>query len=278
MAAAAAAAADEGADEGAFPEGAPCWADVMLSDVEAGKRFYGELFGWTFGPPGPAEQGSYTPAELEGRQVAGLARKTDGRMPTSWTLYFATPDARAAVARISAAGGQVITTPVEVGSGPAGTMALAADPGGAVFGLWQPGTHQGFGVTAEVGAYIWTEVYTREKEAVDAFYTEVFGYGMRDISEAGFDFVMWALPGDPVDDAHAIGGRCLIDTSFPVEMPAHFLTYFRVNDCDAAVSTVNTLGGRALFPAETAPYGRFAVLMDNQGAAFAVIDPATTSE
>ncbi len=26
----------------------PCWVDAHLSDVAAGKRFYGELFGWTF--------------------------------------------------------------------------------------------------------------------------------------------------------------------------------------------------------------------------------------
>lgn len=32
----------------AFPEGVPCWVDAQLADVAAGKRFYGELFGWTF--------------------------------------------------------------------------------------------------------------------------------------------------------------------------------------------------------------------------------------
>ena len=31
-----------------FAEGAPCWADVMVPDLESGKHFYGELFGWTF--------------------------------------------------------------------------------------------------------------------------------------------------------------------------------------------------------------------------------------
>lgn len=32
----------------AFARSAPCWVDVQLPDLEAGKRFYGELFGWTF--------------------------------------------------------------------------------------------------------------------------------------------------------------------------------------------------------------------------------------
>src|ERR1051325_10535966 len=29
------------------PEGAPCWADAMFSDLEGAKRFYGEVLGWT---------------------------------------------------------------------------------------------------------------------------------------------------------------------------------------------------------------------------------------
>ncbi|CAM5689284.1 FAD-dependent monooxygenase [Streptomyces violaceorubidus] len=31
------------------PEGAPCWADAMFSDVEGAKTFYGDVLGWTFG-------------------------------------------------------------------------------------------------------------------------------------------------------------------------------------------------------------------------------------
>jgi uncharacterized protein len=54
---------------GAFAEGKSCRADVTLSDVEAGKRFHGELFGWTFDPSGPLEQGSYAPARLGGEQA-----------------------------------------------------------------------------------------------------------------------------------------------------------------------------------------------------------------
>ena len=31
------------------PEGTPCWADAMFTDVEGAKSFYGEVLGWTFG-------------------------------------------------------------------------------------------------------------------------------------------------------------------------------------------------------------------------------------
>lgn len=286
-----------------FAEGVPCWADVMLADVEAGKRFYGGLFGWTFGEPEP-ERDSYTMAYLDGRHAAGLFAKPDGRMPTVWNLYLATEDAEAAVARIREAGGNVLMEPADVeggaasGSGAAGgraVVAVAADPSGAVFGLLQAGALGGFGVRQEHGAYVWAEVYTRDKAAVDRFYADVFGYGMRQIGEAvgegaaedegegaaegegaggteeEFDFMMWAPAGEPVDEEHAIGGRCLIAGTYPAEMPAHFLTYFAVDDCDTAAHTTVRLGGRVLLEPEDTPYGRYAVLVDDQGASFAVL-------
>ncbi|WP_427153802.1 VOC family protein [Streptomyces sp. TRM70308] len=166
----------------AFAEGAPCWADAMVADLAAAKRFYGGLFGWTFedAAPGP---GSYAAARAGERRVAGLMQKTDGRMPTVWTVYLATPDAEATAGRVRAAGGQVITEPRAVGTGPAGVMAVAADPGGAVFGLWQPGAHRGFEALGEPGAYRWVDLFTRHPRAVDAFYPEVFGY--RALSQPG---------------------------------------------------------------------------------------------
>src|SRR5882762_3190233 len=61
----------------AYGEGVPCWVDAQLPDVEAGKRFYGELFGWTF----EESYGGSEWARRDGEPVAALAHKTDGRMP-----------------------------------------------------------------------------------------------------------------------------------------------------------------------------------------------------
>lgn len=257
--------------------GVPCWADVMLPDLAAGKRFYGGLFGWTFDEEAEGA-GEYAPALLEGRQAAALGQKADGRMPTVWTLYLSAPDIAATASRVSEAGGQVITEPMEVGSGPAGVVGIAADPGGAVFGLWQPRGFQGFEVRERPGAYIWSEVYVREREAVDAFYVRVFDYGTADISDEGFDFLLWAPSGQPADEEHAIGGRCLIGDATPAQMPPHFLTYFMVADCDESVTRAQELGGRVVLPVEQSQYGRFAVLADSQGATFAVLDPTASGQ
>ncbi|MEV6104059.1 VOC family protein [Streptomyces sp. NPDC051940] len=258
-----------------FAEGAPCWADVMVGDLEAGKRFYGELFGWTYGPPAPPEFHGYTEAYLDGEKVAALAAKPDGRMPTVWNIYFAAPDAAAAVRRITEAGGRLVMGPMRIGE--FGTMAMAADPGGSVFGIWQPAGDVGFGRQDEPGAYCWVENHTREPESVDAFYEEVFGFvgaPMPDDPEAR----LWSLHGEEPGVKTAVAARVVLGEPFPVEMPPHFLLYFRVADADAAAGTARRLGGRVHLEPRDSPYGRWAILADNQGARFAVLAPPRNPE
>ncbi|WP_432101151.1 VOC family protein [Streptomyces sp. WAC 04229] len=228
------------------PEGTPCWVEAQLSDVEAGRRFYGELFGWTF-----EETTESLRASLDGEPVAGLVRKSDGRMPTVWTVYFHTPDARALAARIREAGGQVVTPPHEVGD--LGTSALAADPEGAVFALWEPDGHPGFGRRHEPGTFAWAELYARDTDAANAFYGDLF----RD-----------ALFGP---DADPDFGRAPVSGVFPAEMPPHFLVHFLVQDVEAALGAVARLGGRVRVPPFETSYGRAAVVSDGQGASFALL-------
>lgn len=58
-------------------------------------------------------------------------------------------------------------------------------------------------------------------------------------------------------------------------MPGHFLVYFSVADCDETVADAVRLGGRVRESAADTPYGRIAVVADNQGAVFALLaEPA----
>ncbi|MEV4226156.1 VOC family protein [Streptomyces bobili] len=230
-----------------YAEGVPCWVDAQLPDVDAGKRFYGGLFGWDF----EEAYGSSVWARLDGAPVAALGRKTDGRMPTVWTVSFATPDAEATVRRIRTAGGQVVTVPTPVDG--AGVAALAVDPEGAVFGLWQAGSHPGFGVRHRPGAFAWAQLYARDTETANTFYGHLF-------HEALFG-----------PDAVPDFGRAPVADVFPEVMPPHFLVHFGVEDCEAALGAVSRLGGRVQAGPFTASYGTVAVVTDNQGASFALL-------
>jgi uncharacterized protein len=61
-------------------------------------------------------------------------------------------------------------------------------------------------------------------------------------------------------------------------MPAYWGTYFAVADTDAAVERAVELGGSVIGPAWDSPYGRMAVVSDDQGAIFALMSssPATS--
>ncbi|MCM2576776.1 VOC family protein [Streptomyces meridianus] len=255
----------------AFADGTPCWADATLPDVAAGKRFYGELFGWTFREGTRA--GEFTVLALrDGKEVAALAPQGDGRMPTVWNVYVATPDAAAGCDAVREAGGRVLVGPLAVGR--LGTVALAADPAGAVFGLWESGTHTGFALKGAPGSYAWTEVHTRDgdKERCLRFYEDVFGYGAQqaDFTD-GTDFTVWSLAGRSPGPEHAVGGLEVMAAGVPAETPPYFLVYFAVEDCDASARTAVRLGGRVVEEPADTPYGRHAVLADDQGARFAVI-------
>ncbi len=56
------------------------------------------------------------------------------------------------------------------------------------------------------------------------------------------------------------------------EVPPHWVIYFAVEDCDAAVKQGSELGAELIVPATDVPeVGRFAWLRDPAGAVFGVI-------
>lgn len=250
------------------PEGAPCWADVMVPDLEAAKSFYSELLGWTYGETSE-EYGSYTQAYSDGKNVAALVpQMSDSKGPPAWTLYFASRDADATAAKIRQQGGELLMGPMAVGE--FGKMVLAKDPGGVVFGVWQPGTHKGFEKEGEPGAYAWSEITTRDEAKADTFFPAVFGYRTKAMQNGGMDYKVYNV-GDDVGL-----GRMKMTKDWPAEVSPYVNVIFAVTNCDDAVATVTRHGGRVHFGPQDSPFGRLANLSDPWGAHLSVIDLATT--
>ncbi|GAA2292301.1 VOC family protein [Streptomyces kunmingensis] len=243
-----------------YPEGAPCWADARLPDVEAGKRFYGDLFGWTFDEGAGAERGFYTGAYGEDRAVAALAPGARG-----WTVHFAVRDAYTAAERVAAAGGHLVSGPVSDGA--VATVALAAGPDGAVFGLWQAGSHQGFERTGAPGALCRAELRTPDAVLSDTFYTDVFGYPAPHLGDGNTsDLHIWRMgsPAGAGPGAPEVGRRAVSGWN------ARFLLHFGTADLAATCAEAVRLGGHVRVAPHSTPYGPAAVLVDDQGAVFAV--------
>ncbi|MEW1612233.1 MULTISPECIES: VOC family protein [unclassified Streptomyces] len=251
------------------PEGTPCWADAMFADLEGAKSFYGDVLGWTFGESA-SEFGNYTTAYANGKPAAAVVPPMPGTdAPSAWCLYLASPDAAATGEKIVTNGGTVLMEPMRVGE--FGTMLLARDPGGAVFGVWQAGVHEGFETEmGEPGGYCWGEVFTRDPKAADTFFPAVFPYTVRKFDDESMDFTMYDVQGETVL------GRMAMGEDFPADMGAFLNVYFTVPDCDTAVATATERGGILRFGPMDTPFGRFAALSDPQGASFSVIDVTRT--
>ena len=78
----------------AIPTGAPCWMDLMSSDMAASRAFYGSLFGWTSEEPAE-EFGGYVNFSRDGERIAGLHGDNEIGMPDAWSIYIAVDDAQA---------------------------------------------------------------------------------------------------------------------------------------------------------------------------------------
>jgi predicted enzyme related to lactoylglutathione lyase len=246
----------------AWPGGTPCWVDLGAEDIDKARTFYAGLFGWDI-PPGPPEAGGYSLCILRGKPVAGMGPKMMAEMPSAWTTYLAAENADEVAAKVKAAGGQVPMEPMDVMD--VGRMAVAADPAGAAFGIWQARAHIGAGIANEPGALCWNENMSRDFDGNKAFYQNVFGYGYDDMSGEGFKYATLKV-GDAI-----VGGIGELPADVPAAVPAHWSTYFAVADTDATVGKAGELGGSVVRPVWDSPYGRMATVSDDQGVQFSVI-------
>jgi predicted enzyme related to lactoylglutathione lyase len=105
----------------------------------------------------------------------------------------------------------------------------------------------------------------RDIEAAKRFYGHVFGWGGNTQQMGPMTYTEWKL-GDK-----SIGGMARMDENWPAEVPPHWMVYFSVDDCDAAVAKVAELGGTVSVPPLDIPPGRFSVVNDPHGAVFSVI-------
>lgn len=250
-----------------YPVGTPCWVDLNVRDQQVALDFYKDLFGWQ-GEIGSPEFGGYSVCELNGKAVAGIMGPTaleEGQpeTPSQWTTYLATDDADATLTAIGDNGGTVLLPVMDVGT--TGRMLLAADPSGAVFGVWQPVDFIGAQVVGEAGAVAWNELHTTAPGQVGPFYDAVFGAQVAPMEQMP-EYLSLNVKG------RSVGGVTDLSSDPPGTAP-HWRTYFAVDDVDSTVDALVRAGGNLLDPATDHPWGRVALVQDLDGAAFALITP-----
>jgi uncharacterized protein len=114
------------------------------------------------------------------------------------------------------------------------------------------------------GRFVWYDLMTTNPVAAPAFYPSVTGWGTSQWNGPA-SYTMWTSQGT------AIGGVMDLPDAGG---PPYWLAYISTPNVDETVTQALNLGARILTPASTVPtVGRFAVLSDPQGAAFAAFTP-----
>lgn len=240
------------------------WFEQVSNDVAKARAFYGQLFGWAIEGMPMGDQ-TYYRIHSGGTGIGGFRTGEPG-MPNHWMSYMSVADIDRSFQQAIANGATALLAPTDFGD--MGRGAALADPTGANVCLWTgsngdaPDTDK-----TPFGHWYWNELWTPDAARALAFYESSFGYDHDTMSmgDHGDYFVL--------KTSKARGG---IFQSPDEKIPAMWLPYVHVEDCDAIAAQAARLGATVFMPATDVPgVGRFAAMFDPQGAAIAIIRGAS---
>ena len=239
------------------------WFEHVSNDIPKARAFYEKLFGWhTEAMPMPGGD-PYSVIHNGAAGIGGYSKAPPG-VPNQWLSYLSVDDVDASYRAALAAGAKSLMAPMDYGS--AGRAATLGDPTGGVFSLWK-GAQGDPADSAEtpVGSWLWNELSTQDDKKALAFYEKVFGFSHDEMPMAqGVYHVL--KQGDKMR-----GG---LTKAMDASTPAMWMQYVKVADCDASAAKATSLGARVVVPPSDIPtVGRFAMFIDPQGAALAVMRP-----
>jgi uncharacterized protein len=239
------------------------WHDLLTTDVEAAKRFYGELLGWEFDVFKPGEL-DYPMISVGGEQHGGmLALESSDVSSPRWLGHVRVSDADEALLRAEAAGGSPAGEPGELEG--VGRWAGIADPRGAVISAFAPA----YDTPASGKVFAWMELATSDPDAAKQFYAEALGWGTgeMDMGEAGpYGLFKQADGQDVAGITQSQSGE---DAWYP---------YLTTGDVDATTERAKELGATVLLEPISVPgVGRFSILTDPAGARFGLFGTESES-
>jgi hypothetical protein len=243
------------------------WYELMTTDTEAAKTFYGAVLGW--GTQAAAPEMNYTLFTAGGTPVSGMMdQPPDARAagsPPGWIGYVAVDDVDATAARMQSLGGTVPVPPRDIPG--VGRFAVLADPQTAVLAVLTPST-TGPDEPADLrapGRIGWHELLAADRESAFAVYSALFGWQKTEAVDLGVMglYQLFSAGGQK------IGGMFTKPPTVPVPF---WLTYVNVGDIDAAVARVTASGGTILNGPLQVPGGDWILHgLDPQGAMFALL-------
>ena len=239
------------------------WADLVTDDVQAARKFYTALFGWTF-----YDYGGYLIGMNDDRPLCGMFRRprpADASAKPRWLGYLSVANVERAKKAVTKAGGHVLAPPQKMPKRE--EQAVFADAEGALFGVIKSRAGDPEDLLAEPGDWIWIQLLSRNGRKAAEFYRNVGGYTIIENTSSNklSDYVL-ASEGYARATVRTI--RMDEEKVWPTWLP-----FVRVKNAGESVAQAKQLGGRVLIdPRPELFKGKAAVIADPTGATIGLLE------
>ncbi|MDF3129398.1 VOC family protein [Kiritimatiellaeota bacterium B1221] len=222
------------------------WHDLASHTPESSKQFYSDLFGWDF----KKIDASYS-LILDGKiRVGGLIHSDEtnpGQQSSVWLCTVEVTDIHQTVEKIKAHGGEILREPELIPD--RGTLALFADPNGAILALLENPLQQQAGDPTN---WIWHELVTEDAKSASAWYADVFEM-TAEKSEDGKRFIL----------THESKTIASVSENPFEETRNQWIPVLAVENFAEALAKVESRGGKLLLPpSEKLQQGKLALILD----------------
>jgi uncharacterized protein len=241
------------------------WYDLMTPDSAAAKKFYPSVTDW-----GTEEwdKADYTMWTAGGVPMGGInpitPEQTAQGIKPHWLAYITVDDVESAANKVRSLGGKVMHTETIPD---VGRFAIIQDPQGAMVAIIKSDTpSDGFDGTPTLGRFSWHELMTTDTNRAFDFYRQLFGWEKIEEMDMG--------PGGKYLEYGKNGkmyGGMFNRRPEHGQMPPNWTYYANVKSVAKSIAAAKRAGGGVVLPPMEVPGGSIvAVLVDDQGAMFAV--------
>lgn len=260
----------DGTTTGIKDPGRFVWTDLVSADPERAAGFYRKLFGWDISQ----YDENYLVIRHLDRPIGGITRnqdRSDTGVRDRWISYISTTDLDQSHNRLLQSGASTILEPIAVKD--RGEFGIYIGPDGAVFGVINSADGDPEERGADIGDWIWIELWSNNPARSAEFYGQL-GYEIER---------NWASSNEE-DNLLTAGGfaRGGIVEGDPRQKRSAWLLYVRVADVAATVARAVELGGsQVVLDGESHNNGDIALIMDPGGSVIAVfryVDPEGTAQ
>lgn len=244
-------------ERGPHTPGRFVWRELYTTDVNAAKRFYGEVLGWKFEESDMGGGMKYTLCYAGSKQIAGMFTPPPGT-PTFWNPYLSVTDVDATAKTATANGAKIINGPMDIPN--IGRMATLIDPQGGCMSIYRDAKGDGAWAMPKGGEFCWESLNTTDMEGSKKFYTTTMGW-KAETTGAGAVFTTEAKENNQMASFNPT----------PPNTPTSWLCHVLIDNREAAIERTKRMGGKVLMDKIDVPnMGHFAVLMDPTGGVFSV--------